>query len=375
MFSNSLYLNTDNIGVAIVVNGYYGSDNFCQYIHPLLCLLIRFLTPLLPTADVFTLLTHIVIFLQIGSLFLIFTEGVFTKSLRSWTVYDIGKMLAVGMIILLFTSGITIWNTNYTITTGAIILFGLTICFETEREKRKLPWIIIGTVTLCFGCMLRMESALLFLPFVALEVFVLFHSYRTRLYNSARDNLGEGPVNTRMCHANHAAQSCSRLLPVAVIIILIFISRTAFYSREPYRNAARYNVARTTCVDFPMRPWNFEIEGVSERSFTQNDYAAATNWCFFDTDFFDTDMMERIAAAGKKNKYEISTLGISNILNEMWYTLRHSSLYMVILILLSIVLAVRNILCSVVLRKIETVLALLGAFIIIMYFTDRKSVV
>ena len=371
MFSNSLYLNADNVGVAIVVDGYYGKNNFCQYIHPLLCLLIRLLTPLLPTADFFTLLTHIVIILQIGSLFLIFTEEIFSKHLRSWTVYDIWKVLTVGMAILLLTSGITIWNTNYTITTGAIVLFGIIICFVSEREKRKLSWILIGAETLCFGCMLRMESALLFLPFVALDVFVLFLSSRIKLDNSERDTPGEWPVNTRMCHANHAGQSQSRLLPIAVIIILIFISRTAFFSREPYRTAARYNAARTTCVDFPMRSWNSEIEDISERTFSKYDYVAATNWCFFDTDFFDSNMLERIATAGRKNKYELSVSGIRSVLNEMRFTLFHSSLYMVILILLSIVLAIRNILCSEVLRKAETLLAILGAYIIIMYFTFR----
>ncbi len=370
MFSNPLYLSTDSIGVAIVVDGYYGTNNFCQYIHPLLCLLIRLLTPLLPTADLFTLLIHFVIILQIGILFLIFTEEIFAKSLRSWSVYDIGKVLAVGMTILLFTSGITIWNTNYTITTGAIVLFGITICFVFERKKKKTSWIIIGAGTLYFGCMLRMESALLFLPFVALEVFIHHLSSRTGFYGGGNAT-EEEQANSRSRLVFHCFSKQSRLIPVAAIIILIFVSRAVFYAREPYRTAARYNAARTICVDFPMRPWNSEVEDISDRAFSQNDYAAATNWFFFDTDFFDIDMLERIAAAGRKNEFDLSVSGIKGMLHKMRYTLFNSSLYMVILILLSMILAVRNILCSNVWRKAETVLAALGAFIIIMYFTFR----
>ena len=149
-------------------------------------------------------------------------DSISRKSLRSWSVYDIGKVLAVGMTILLFTSGITIWNTNYTITTGAIVLFGITICFVSERKKKKTSWIIIGAGTLCFGCMLRMESALLFLPFVALEVFIYHLSSRTGFYGGG-NAAEEEQANSRLRLVIHCLTKQSRLMLVAAIIILIFI--------------------------------------------------------------------------------------------------------------------------------------------------------
>lgn len=361
IYFNPLYLSTDNIGVAIITNGYYGSNNYCQFIHPLLCLLIRFLTSVLPTVDVFTLLIHIVITIQIGTLFLLFTDVIFEKPLSRWSVSDIGKLLTTGMTILLFTSGITVWNANYTITTGAIVLFGITICFIAERKKRKSSWIIIGTFTLCFGCMLRMESALLFLPFIMLEILA-HHLTEVNGWPSKKKDLHEGDDSDKRRY---------RLLPAAVIVILLFLSRSVFYAQEPYRTASRYNAARTVCVDFPTKPWGEELETSAEGMFTKSDYLAATDWCFIDTDFLDADMLERIAAAGGKNKYEISVSGVKGILSEMRYTLFHSSLYMVILIILSMVLAVRNVVTCGIWGKAETVLAILGAFLILVYFTFR----
>lgn len=380
LISNPLYLSSDNIGVAIVVDGYYGSENYCQYLHPLLCLLIRFLTPLLPTADIFTLLIHIFIALQIGMLFLLFTGDLFKKPVRRWTIYDAGIVLAVGMTVLLFTSGITIWNANYTITTGAVTLFGLVVCFESERKKKKPSWIILGTVTLCFSCMLRQESALLFLPFVALEVVANHLSSRANTVDSVADFDDaklNGTVRDKYVLSASRKNMKSiqlvqyRLLPMVVMIILLFASRSVFHAREPYRTAARYNAARTICVDFPMSPWDAELETSSDGIFTANDYAAATDWCFFDTDFFDAEMMERIATVGGKNRYELNSYGFKGALNEMRYTLFHSSLYMVILILLTVVLAIRNVICCGIWRKAETVLAILGGFMIIIYFTFR----
>jgi len=361
MYFNPLYISTDNIGVAIIANGYYGTNNYCQFIHPLLCLLIRFLTPVLPTVDVFTLLIHIVIAIQIGTLFLLLTDVIFEKPLSRGSVSDIGKILTTGMTILLFTSGITVWNANYTITTGAIVLFGLIICFISERKKRGASWIIIGTFTLCFGCMLRMESALLFLPFIVLEALA-WQLTAVSGWPSKEKCLHEG---------DESNQRKYRLLPTAVIIILLFLSRSAFYAREPYCTAGRYNVARTVCVDFPTKSWSEELETSAKGMFTKSDYLAATDWCFIDTDFLDADMLERIAAAGEKNKYEISVSGIKGILSEMRYTLFHSSLYMIILVTLSVVLAVRNVIVCSIWGKAETVLAILGAALILMYFTFR----
>ena len=370
IFFNPLYNSSDSIGVAIVVDGYYGANNYCQYIHPLLCLMIRFLTPLLPTGDVFTLLIHIVIEFQIGTLFLLFTEDILKNSIKNWTVYDIGRILAVGMSILLFTLGIKIWNSNYTITTGAITFFGLVICFISEKEKRAISWVIIGVATLCFGCMLRMESALLFLPFVILEMIVHCSVSLASSFNVKRNQKALGLIAQEPQVSNVLSIRC-RLFPVAVLVFLLFITRIAFYMIEPYRTAARYNEARTICVDFPMSSWDSDLEREADGAFTANDYAAATEWCFIDTDFLDADMMDRIASTGRKNKYDINLFGLKVMLNEMRYTLFHSSLYMVILLFLSILLAIRNVICCNIWRWGETILALLGSFVIITYFTIR----
>ena len=199
MLFNPLYISTDNIGVAVVTEGYYGENNFCQYIHPLLCLIIKWLTPLFPTADVFTLLVHIAVFCSIALLFDLFAVSAFTgsgqKNLTTFTdsflyhprasssgffrgsgVREISITLTTGMSILLFSSGITVWNANYTIQTAAIVLAGLLILFTSMRQKRSLAWLFAGTLIISFGFMLRIESALLFLPFIALEVLSGFFS-------------------------------------------------------------------------------------------------------------------------------------------------------------------------------------------------------
>ena len=437
MLFNPLYISTDNIGVAVVTEGYYGENNFCQYIHPLLCLIIKWLTPMFPTADVFTLLVHIAVFCSIALLFDLFAVSAFTgsgqKNLTTFTdsslyhprasssgffrgsgVREISITLTTGMSILLFSSGITVWNANYTIQTAAIVLAGLLILFTSMRQKRSLAWLFAGTLIISFGFMLRIESALLFLPFIALEVLSGFFS--------AEKNPGLSsvlPINgnedtafvprfsfwTRFSRADRADRRTDRadwtdrtdrgagradstdrtdrgagqpgaagyilFLPAAVIIFLLLASRFAFNLQEPYKTAGRYNAARTAAVDFPMKSWNAEIEAASSGHFSKTDYEAVTNWCFFDTEFMDVDMLESVVNTGRRNDYSLTRKGMSELLGEMKWTLLHSSLYMVILIGLSTVLAFRNLICCPWPRKAETVLSILGVFIILAYFTFR----
>ena len=441
MLFNPLYISTDNIGVAVVTEGYYGENNFCQYIHPLLCLIIKWLTPVFPTADVFTLLVHIAVICSIALLFDLFAVSAFTgsgqKNLTTFTdsslylprarssgffrgsgVREISITLTTGMSILLFSSGITVWNANYTIQTAAIVLAGLLILFTSMRQKRSLAWLFAGTLIISFGFMLRIESALLFLPFIALEVLSGFFSAEKNPGLSSvlpiNGNEDTAPVSrlsfwTRFSRADRRtdradwtdrgagrADSTDRtdrgagradstdqgagrpgaagyilFLPAAVIIFLLLASRFAFNLQEPYKTAGRYNAARTAAVDFPMKSWNAEIEAASSGHFSKTDYEAVTNWCFFDTEFMDVDMLESVVNTGRRNDYSLTRKGMSELLGEMKWTLLHSSLYMVILIGLSTVLAFRNLICCPWPRKAETVLSILGVFIILAYFTFR----
>ena len=447
MLFNPLYISTDNIGVAVVTEGYYGENNFCQYIHPLLCLIIKWLTPLFPTADVFTLLVHIAVFCSIALLFDLFAVSAFTgsgqKNLTTFTdsslyhprasssgffrgsgVREISITLTTGMSILLFSSGITVWNANYTIQTAAIVLAGLLILFTSMRQKRSLAWLFAGTLIISFGFMLRIESALLFLPFIALEVLSGFFSEKKNPgllsvppINGNEDTASVSRLSfwTRFSRADRADRRTDRadwtdrtdrgagradstgwidrgagravstnrgagqpgaagyilFLPAAVIIFLLLATRFAFNLQEPYKTAGRYNAARTAAVDFPMKSWNAEIEAASSGHFSKTDYEAVTNWCFFDTEFMDVDMLESVVNTGRRNDYSLTRKGMSELLGEMKWTLLHSSLYMVILIGLSTVLAFRNLICCPWPRKAETVLSILGVFIILTYFTFR----
>ena len=88
--SGWIYTYTDNITVAVVTAGYYGDNNMCQYLHPLFCLIIKVLNPILPTADVFAVLMHAALLLGIFVMSYMTIENSFRKPIKKWDIEDIG---------------------------------------------------------------------------------------------------------------------------------------------------------------------------------------------------------------------------------------------------------------------------------------------
>ena len=379
IFTNPLYICSDNIGVAVVTDGFYGKNNFCQYIHPLLCIMIKWIYPLLPEADVFTLLVHIAIICSIALLVVRFNGNILVKPIRKFSITDLVVIILTGMAVLLFTSGIVVWNANYTIQTGAIILGGLLILFSSVIWHSSRPWIVAGICISGFGFMLRREASLLFIPFIILEIITEFLILTGKKIKEIRlkkkydqgidEDLSEKISISDNTYLGEIRRRVLCLCPFAIVIVLLLMSRFLFYSREPYKTAIRYNKSRTTAVDFPMKNWNDEIEAVADGVFKHVDYTAVTNRCYFDTDYLDADRLEAIAEAGTKKEYILADNGWKNVISKMRYTFLHSSLYMVILGTLTAILAFYDILCCNWWRRLETLFSLGGAVAILFYFT------
>lgn len=339
LFTNPLYTSTDSLTVAIVADGLYGSNNFCQYIHPLLCVIIKPLSRLFPTADVFTTILHLAVFYQLGLITYLGFERLPTGSFCSWLLQDYFTLLLTIMIDAFLSAGIVVWNVNYTIQTAAFVFTGVTILFLAVEHKKTCFWTASGTALLIFGFMLRIESALLFLPFIGLELVVMIIEKR---------------------------RDWKKLIPAVLTVAILLISRTVFFSTEPYKTASRYNTARTTCVDYPMENWTV----LEDIDFSKEDYRAAKNWGLADTEVMTVDLLESIAKSGAKNEFSFDTAGIQSVLKEMWRRVLRTNLYMLMMLVLTVVLTVRNLLlCGSRWRKLESVLAILGGFIILVYFT------
>ncbi len=344
--TGKLYFSSDNFNISLVLNGYYGNP-LSQYQHPLFCLIIYVLSVIFPFADSFMLVVHIGVFAECAILFYLLAEELMTRKISVWKIEDFLRFTLSLFSVIIFCTGFKVWYVNYTITTASFAFTGVITLTVGRIRHKGILWIVAGTVFIAFAFMLRKESALLFLPFIILIIMadILSSSDRKMELRSV----------------------LKYTIPACLTIILLLASQLIFNAIEPYASAKRYNDARTTIVDFPMKPmWEVTETDV----FTKADYHAAQNWLFSDTEVMDTEMIESIAEAGRKSEYEYSMDGLQKALSDMLRVAGKTDVYISLMILLIVLIMIRNIISEkTIWCVIASVLAVSGAFIILLYYT------
>ena len=344
----NMYTYTDNVTVAVVTNGMYGDNNFCQYVHPVFCLIIKWLVPFFPTADIFTTLVHMALLFGTILLSYISISSVSQKPLKTW---DLENYILVALMILAIvygTLGMNLFGVNYTVQTAAIIMAGILVLFyERNKQNRKL-WIVSGTILICFGFLIRLEAALVFIPFIALEIIAGYI-----LSNNKKEHLKKDLIT---------------IAPCVVMIFMILASKVAFNAIEPYASDAKYNKYRTVVEDYWMDGYDSHdpaLEGID-----QSTYSVARDWILVDTDRINANTLEKIANAGTGTAYAKTMDGVKFAVKAMVRRVTHEDLHLLILTVLTVILTLWNLISvQSIYLKLESLFAFGGGFLILFFFT------
>lgn len=348
--SGVLYAYTDNITVSVVASGMYGANNICQYLHPLFCLIIKVLNPLLPTADVFTTLMHLVLLLGVYFISYAAIEGILQKPRRDWKVENYIFAAALLMSIGYFVLGLKLFSANYTVQTAAIIAEGIIVLFCARHTGKGRGWIAAGTTLIFAGFLGRIEAGLLFLPFIALELLAELVRSKDWVRCLKKD--------------------IQYYLPSLLLVVILLGTKWAFLQAEPFKSDADYNKYRTITEDYPM-----ETYGVSYKDFSEVDrdtYLMVTHWNLTDTDQINTGALQQIAEVGSRNDYQLTKVGLKRTLQEMKRMAVMQDVHVMTLVILAgalttwLLFAAKDIWL-----KLEALFSFLGGFVILFYFTFR----
>ena len=348
--SGWIYTYTDNITVAVVTAGYYGNNNMCQYLHPLFCLIIKVLNPILPTADVFTMLMHAFLLLGIYCVSYAAIETAFREPIRTWSVENWISRALLLLSIVYYTLGLKLFGINYTVQTGAIIASGVVTLFYAFCMNKGKSWIVAGTALIFGGFLGRVEACLLFLPFVALELFTEFVRNKERL--------------------NWIRKTARYILPSIIVIAVLLGSEAIFLNVEPYRSDAEYNKYRTITGDYPVETYGVtykDWEGID-----RDTYNAVIHWDLVDTDRINTETLRKITEVGSRNDYQATKVGLQRTLQEMKRQATKVDVHVMTLTALAILMTLWCVISvKSVWLKLEALCSFGGGFLILFYFTFR----
>lgn len=337
--TKNLYADVDNFTISVVTNRLYDIDNYCIYLHPLLCWIIGRLSDIFPQTDAFLLIGRLLI---LGSL-----TWLFFMIVRS-NLRVLDKLL--DCLFLIFTStALSIWNENYTIQAAFFMFAGvLTLCSAARKNNTDRLYICSGAFFICCGVMWRLQAALLFVPFVLLEIVA-------------------GQICSGESRKNYW-KNIKRIFGSSFLLVLILLlSRTAVQMSGKYSLSVEYDSARVKVQDYPMKQWEMvEKELVN---ITQKEYEAAQSWVLLDTETIDKDFLLRVGDIGETTEFEYNIDGVINGLERMvrtvWTSSKEVWIFLGVFFFCFLYAFSTNQLWW---RKIECMLVFAGTVVIILYY-------
>ena len=266
MIGLRLYIDVDNYQLAMVTSGILGENNYCRYISWLLCVGIAGLNQLSQQVDWFSFICRALTIVSIFSL-----GAVVNKAKGKWS-------WIVGYIVIFSVAFPYIMSQNYTLVTAFVIGTGIILLMLSLWGYVNGPiWNVSGTVLIFAALLLRMNGAILFFSFMILEI--LQYCYR---------NFGKAKIVNLM----------KKIVPVLLCFIIIVASDMLVQSSEKYSASMRYDLARISILDFPVKPYSDISDQVPQLS--ENDYNMILGWNLLDTELINSELMEQIAENGAR---------------------------------------------------------------------------
>ena len=270
----------DNYFISMVSNGMYGQGAWCLFVSPVLSHIIGALSLADPTIDWFTGISRIISFAA-----LVWVSFCLCRTAMSAPKLA-GALLVLAFLVVdtqLFSSNFTVFSAFY----AAVGWFSLSTYLRNAKESASIAYRrgALAASALFFGgaLLFRWECAVLALPFIAIDLMPLaVKGKRIAVNREKTEELSKGGKGGA--------------LVAALFAVLIAIPLIADNAGD-YQDAAAYNSARSTLVDFPVKSYDEispELPWLSE-----NDYILLSSWFFGDTEFFDTEHMEEVAREAK----------------------------------------------------------------------------
>ena len=336
LFTRPLYEDVDNHGVATVLSGAFGAGNGCQYTHVLLNLLMKGLSFLLPSADCWSLTGRIGIALAFCLL---------CRIARGSRPGGAAPALT-GCWALFFSLPFCLWTLNYGI--QAVFFSGtgwLALSAGEKAGDRRLSR--VGLAFWALGALWRLNVSLVFLPFMLLDFLC---------------GLGEPAAETK-------SRAMRVWLPVALCTAVLSGVQFAADRRPDAAEGLRYDRARVLLEDYPTKDWP-EIEAAARSAgFTQTEYDMARLWFLADTDRFDTEALETMAALGSTSQYEWNLRGLAAAAYDLLHFFddeaKENIVWAAGLLLMTALAAVS---CASRPRRIQALLILPGAAAVVLVF-------
>lgn len=285
IFSSRLYPSMDNFTISTIVCGLYDDVGQCQYLHPFLSRLLFRMSKLIPGADVFMLMGHLLIFLELLWL------AVLTLRKEKSPL----QLAITSAFFILITISVKLFNVNYTVQAASFAATGLYTLFKAQKRLGTWKDILTGLFFFSVALMWRKQAALLALPYLGL---------------GSAAAIVDGDLQRE-----NRKRILAAVLGCLVLTGVFLQTDAAMNSDELHQLAHRYDRSRQRIEDYPIRSWK-EICEETDGEITELDYIAASTWTLFDTERMNADRLEKMANLASTTAFPYTLKGVGGAILE-----------------------------------------------------------
>lgn len=333
-----IYNDLDNYQNAMILNSMFSEDNYGNFVSPMLAFLVKIIDSIIPDLDGYTFIMEISILLALW--LLIFTLFSICKNKTD--------VFTIWFVLIGVNYSINILHSNFTIISAVLSCCSLFALYAFVKRKVGLPVGILGFVVFFIGGLFRINSQLLFIPFLGLVLlsdFVLIDKTKKIRY-------------------------LKRITPILIVVIIClgsnFVVDKAVASSSKYNEAVTFSSDRSKLFDFETKNYSLVSNQLSKIGVSENDYNATKQSFLADTDIFTSKYLENIndIVSLNKNSNSLNNLvdTMHNIVTNLPIVALEFFAYFAFLVYFISLKKINR------LRIIELLLSMIGSLVIIAYF-------
>ena len=267
----------DDMGIAFALSGLYPDSGLCLFVNAFISHLTLLVSELVPGVNAFFLIEYCLVALGIFVFVYVATVDIDDH---------VVAFCIIGLVILLLVPACT-YRKNFTVVATLITLSGFfALIMQIDKHRLSAPLCIVAAILCVFGFMMRFESFLLAIPFVAIALV-----YKTWLHiEHEKPFLG-------------SKWPAFALIPFVAVVVLCagaYVYDLVEWGSPEWNEWKTYNHARSTVSDYSMPDYSDIEVQLSAGGIGEIDYRFAQTWRTADKDVFTIDSLEFIASFSEK---------------------------------------------------------------------------
>lgn len=304
----------DDFAIGVALSNRLPEADMSLFVNALFGYMISSLNSVIPDVNWFWFIERLSVFVSFSTLLFICFEKSEDYPLLFLAPICFCSLLLVGCT---YRGNFSFVASAATLSGGMALVLGLKSPYS-RRYNALLTFLAIALLLIGFS--IRIESFLLFVPFLLLSI-----------------------GGTLLAGQNNLAVIARKLRPIFLTVVCCFIlfaiDQAIWNSNDDLYQWKQYNHVRSQISDYPMPQYGEVSDTLLAYGVSENDYFMLQNWMTADTSVFDYETLSKVASLSEQRSLIQQIQGIPNAAKDYFFRLTTEGLLLGFIVLYGLLIA------------------------------------